>query len=220
MSQKETFSTVEGDKYFQRNKNKFGCSQADHIIQAIAHLELYPKKLLEIGCSNGWRLNFLNTIYKSDCWGIDPSAEAIQAGKKEFKEVSLIKGTADALPYDNNMFDMIIYGFCLYLCDRSDLFKIVYEADRVLMDLGHIVIYDFHPPFPYKNNYSHYKGLYSYKMNYSNLFLWNPAYSLKYQKIFFHPPIKTGTFDDLVSVVILEKNAEGAFIENPGKVIR
>jgi ubiquinone/menaquinone biosynthesis C-methylase UbiE len=217
MSQKETFSAIEGDKFYLRNKNKLGCSQADHIIQALTQLELHPKKILEIGCSNGWRLNLLNTIYKADCWGIDPSAEAIQAGKNEFKEVNLVKGTADALPYDHDMFDMIIYGFCLYLCDRSDLFKIAYEADRVLMDLGHIVIYDFHPPFQYKNNYSHYKGLYSYKMNYSNLFLWNPAYSLKYQKMFFHPPLKTGTFDDLVSVMILEKNADCAFPENPDK---
>ena len=31
-------------------------------------------------------------------------------------------------------------------------FKIAYEADRVLMDLGHIVIYDFHPPFQCTNN--------------------------------------------------------------------
>jgi hypothetical protein len=96
-------------------------------------------------------------------------------------------------------------------------FKIAYEADRVIMNLGHIVIYDFHPPFQYKNKYSHYKGIYSYKMNYSNHFLWNPAYALKYQRIFFHPPLKTGAFDDLVSVMILEKNVESAFPENPGK---
>jgi ubiquinone/menaquinone biosynthesis C-methylase UbiE len=217
MKQKEIFITVEGNKYYERNKNKLKCSDDDPIIHGITELKLHPKKILEIGCSNGWRLELLKAIYKSDCWGIDPSAEAIQAGKKEFKEVGLVKGTADALPYDNEMFDMIIYGFCLYLCDRTDLFKIAYEADRVLMDLGHIVIYDFHPPFQYKNNYSHYKGLYSYKMNYSNLFLWSPVYSLKYQKMFFHPPFKTGTFDDLVSVIILEKNAKGAFPDNPYK---
>jgi ubiquinone/menaquinone biosynthesis C-methylase UbiE len=217
MDQKEIFSAIEGDKYYGRNKNKLVCSRDEHIIPAIAQLELYPKKILEIGCSNGWRLKLLNKIYKSDCWGIDPSLEAIREGEKEFNEVSLVKGTADTLPYDNEMFDMVIYGFCLYLCDRSDLFKIAYEADRVLMDLGHIVIYDFHPPFEYKNNYAHCKGLYSYKMNYSNLFLWNPAYTLKYQKMFFQPPLKAGTFDDLVSVMVLEKNVEGAFPENPYK---
>lgn len=215
MSQKEIFSSIEGNKYFERNRNNLKCSQDDPIIQGIAQLELYPKKILEIGCSNGWRLNLLNKIYKSDCWGIDPSADAIQQGKKEFKEVNLEKGTADALPYEKQMFDMVIYGFCLYLWDRSDLFKIAYEADRVLIDLGNIVIFDFHPYFQYRNYYSHHKGLYSYKMNYSNLFLWNPAYVLKYQKMFFHSPLKKGTADDIVSVMILEKNIEYAFPDNP-----
>jgi ubiquinone/menaquinone biosynthesis C-methylase UbiE len=217
MVQKEIFSDIEGDKYFDRNKKKLTCSRDDHVIAAITQLELSPKKILEIGCSNGWRLKLLSKIYHSDCWGIDPSAEAIAQGKKDFVELRLEKGTADELPYENQMFDMLIFGFCLYLCDRSDLFKIAYEADRVLMDLGHIVIYDFHPPFQYRNNYAHCEGLYSYKMNHANLFLWNPAYTVKYQKMFFHPPLKTGSFDDLVSVMILEKNVESAFPENPYK---
>jgi ubiquinone/menaquinone biosynthesis C-methylase UbiE len=217
MSQKKIFSTVEGDKYYERNKTKLKGSCDEPIVQAIAQLELHPKKILEIGCSNAWRLNLLNKIYNSECWGIDPSAEAIQQGKKEFKGVTLEKGTADALPYEDRMFDMIIFGFCLYLCDRNDLFKVAYEADRVLIDLGNIIIFDFHPSFPYKNPYAYHQGLYSYKMNYSNLFLWNPAYALKYQKIFFHPPLKKGTADDLVSVMILEKNMEGAFPDNPYK---
>jgi ubiquinone/menaquinone biosynthesis C-methylase UbiE len=217
MSQKDIFSSVEGNMFYERNKTKLKCSDDDPIIQGIAHLELYPKKILEIGCSNGWRLNLLNKIYKSYCWGIDPSADAIKQGKKEFKEVNLEKGTADALPYENQMFDMIIFGFCLYLCDRSDLFKIAYETDRVLMDLGNIIILDFHPAFQYRNPYTHHAGLYSYKMNYSNMFLWNPAYVLKYQKIFYHPPLKQGTADDMISVMILEKNVEGAFPDNPYK---
>jgi len=218
MSQKEIFSTIEGNKYFERNKVKLKGSGDEPIIQAITQLELHPKKILEIGCANGWRLSLLNKKYKSDCWGIDPSESAILEGKKEFGKITLERGTADALLFESKMFDMIIYGFCLYLCDRSDLFKIAYEADRVLMDFGHIIIFDFHPSFPYKNPYSYHQGLYSYKMNYSNLFLWNPAYALMYQKKFFHPPLKNGTADDIVSVMILEKNLEGAFPDNPYKI--
>jgi len=211
------FSDIEGDKYFERNKNKLVCPENDPIIQAIAQSGLIPKRIVEIGCSNGWRLDSLNRTYKSDCWGIDPSAHAIQEGRREFKELKLEKGTADALPYDNEMFDMVIYGFCLYLCDRSDLFKIAYEADRVLNNFGNIVIFDFYTTFPYRNYYAHHPGLYSYKMNYSQMFLWNPAYNLKYQKTFFHPPMKEGTADDLVSVMICEKNTEWAFPDNPYK---
>jgi ubiquinone/menaquinone biosynthesis C-methylase UbiE len=216
--QKEIFSTIEGDKYYERNKYEIRGAHNDPVIPAIAQLDLSPKKILEIGCSNGWRLNILKRSYNSNCWGIDPSAEAIERGQKDFKELNLEKGTADELSFEKQMFDMVIFACCLCYCDRSDLFKIVYEADRVLMDLGHIVIHDFHPPFPYKNKYSHYEGLYCFKMNYSTFFLWNPTYTLKYQKLFFHPPLKTGTSDDLVSVIILQKNVEPAFPENPYKI--
>jgi ubiquinone/menaquinone biosynthesis C-methylase UbiE len=217
MDQKEIFSTVEGDNYFGRNKHKLTSSDDDPVINAVAHLALHPKKILEIGCCNGWRLQLLKDIYAADCWGVDPSTEAIQTGRTEFKEVNLAEGTAEALPHASQMFDMIIYGFCLYLCDRSDLFKIAYEADRVLMELGHIVILDFHPPCQYRNPYAHHAGLYSYKMNYSQLFLWNPAYSLSYQKMFYHPPLTRGTADDLVSVMIVKKHTAGAFPDNPYK---
>ena len=59
---------------------------------------------------------------------------------------------------------------------RKDLFKIASEADRCLENHGVIVITDFQPPFPYKNAYSHHEDVYSYKMNYSQMFSWNPAY--------------------------------------------
>jgi ubiquinone/menaquinone biosynthesis C-methylase UbiE len=217
MSQKEIFSNIEGNKFYERNKDKLVCSYDDPIFQGIAQLSLSPKKILEIGCSNGWRLNLLNKLYRADCWGIDPSADAIAQGRNEFKRVNFEQGTADELPYEKSMFDMIIFAFCLYLCDRDDLFKIAYEADRVLMDLGNIIVLDFHPSFQYKNRYSHREGLYSYKMNHSHMFLWNPEYALKYQKIFYHPPLKQGTADDLVSVTIIEKNVENAFPDNPYK---
>jgi hypothetical protein len=49
------------------------------------------------------------------------------------------------------------------------------------------------------------------------MFLWNPVYILRYQKMFFHPPLNNGNTDDIVSVMILEKNVEGAFPDNPFK---
>ncbi len=216
--QKEIFGDTEGDKYYERNKLKHDgmvSTDEDPIVQGIVHMGLSPKSILEIGCSDGWRLDRLYNMYPSTCFGIDPSEKAVQEGRDKWPQLKLIKGTADELPYKNKLFDMIIFGFCLYLCDRNDLFKIAYEADRALMDTGHVVIYDFHPSFPYKNHYTHYQGLSSYKMNYSLLFLWNPSYKLKYQKVLFHPPLKEGTDDDVVSVIIIEKNSIGAFPDNP-----
>jgi ubiquinone/menaquinone biosynthesis C-methylase UbiE len=184
-------------------------------------LDLQPKTVLEIGCSNGWRLHAINQDYRAKCFGIDPSLEAISAGRKQFPQLSLEQGTADELPYEDNTFDTVIFGFCLYLCDRKDLFKIAYEADRVLADLGNIIILDFHPTFPYRNDYSHYSELFSYKMKYSNLFSWNPIYSIMLEKVFTHSGAKQiDDPDDRLAVVILKKNLQHAYPDNPYSLAR
>ncbi|MFZ0260417.1 MAG: hypothetical protein WAL36_10665 [Pseudolabrys sp.] len=55
------------------------------------------------------------------------------------------RATADDLSaFGPDTIDLLIYGWCLYLCDREDLFKIVTEGDRILKDSGYLVVYDFH----------------------------------------------------------------------------
>jgi hypothetical protein len=93
---------------------------------------------------------------------------------------------------------------------------IAHEADRVLKDRGHIAIFDFHPPFAYRNEYKHLPGISCYKMNYAELFLWNPAYVLASQQVFNHS--STGEIsspNDRVSVSFLYKNSQSAYPDNP-----
>ena len=52
--------------------------------------------------------------------------------EKKFPDVKLKIGTAEKLKFEDDKFDLIIFGFCLYLCDREDLIKIVDETNRVL----------------------------------------------------------------------------------------
>ena len=75
-------------------------------------------------------------------FGIDPSIKAIKANKN--LNISLKKGTADALPYKDKSFDLVIYGFCLYLVDKELLFKVVHEANRVIKLKGNVAIFDFY----------------------------------------------------------------------------
>ena len=58
----------------------------------------------------------------ADCYGIEPSAQAVAAACA--KGINVMQGTADVLPFDNQSFDIVIFGFCLYLCDREDLFEL------------------------------------------------------------------------------------------------
>lgn len=160
----------EGNQWWERNKDAL--RKDDLVLEAISSLKF--TKVLEIGCSDGWRLAEIAKT-GAECWGIDPSPKAVAAGRAK-PDIKLWVGTADELPFIER-FDLVIFGFCLYLIDRSDLFKVAHEADRVLVDGGNLVIYDFSPRKPSRTPYKHLGGAFSYKMDYPALFTANPAYS-------------------------------------------
>jgi len=217
-SQKEIFKASEGDHMFLRNKERLNSpsKEDDKIINLIKSIELIPKRVLEIGCGGGHRLEIMRLVFQADCYGIDPSTKAIDDGKSRYPNISLQVGTADNLPFDADSFDMIIFGFCLYLCDRKDLFKIAYEADRCLKNKGTLIIKDFYPPFAYKNKYSHRDGIYSYKMDYSMMFKWNPAYAEVSKIVLSHSGFALRDVpDEKLAIVVLRKNEQYAYPEEP-----
>lgn len=215
IEQKEIFLSTEGDQWFDRNTLSDSIKN-DKIIHALQSVELSPRSVLEIGCSNGGRLDKIRETFGAKCWGIDPSSRAIEDGKEKYKGISLSVGTADRLQFEDKKFDLIIFGFCLYLCDRSDLFKIAYEADRCLTSPGAVVIYDFYPTFPYMNKYLHRNGVYSYKMDYSLMFKWNPCFSEVSNTVFSHSGLKSMDMpNEKVSVIVLKKNEQYAYLEDP-----
>lgn len=209
MNQKDIFLSCEGNAYFQRNNKKIiEVDDSDIVLKAIKFVELScPLRILEIGCSDGSRLDVLKHIFPgAEYFGLDPSEDAVRTGKEKYK-FNLQVGTADSLPFEESFFDFILFGFSLYLCDRKDLFKIAYEADRCLCNNGYLVIKDFYPPFPYKNAYAHYEGVSSYKMDYSKMFTWNPSYTeicrvLSSHSGYIHRDIP----DERIGVTILNKN--------------
>lgn len=220
IEQKIIFAKSEGDQWFNRNKQAYNLPEHadDEIVKLIKDIELHPQKVLEIGCSSGKRLSLIEKVFNAQCSGIDPSVQAIESGKKAFPTLSLSACTADLLPFKNNSFDTIIFGFCLYLCDRKDLFKIAYEADRCLEDNGVIIIKDFYPPFPYKNQYSHCENVFSYKMDYSKMFTWNPAYSEIFNSVSSHSGFKFRDIpDEKISITVLTKNERCAYPDAPFK---
>lgn len=177
MGQKEEFMEGEGTAWLTRNLKKIPIEN-DLVLSAFDGLVGGLSKessILEVGCSNGWRLELMREKYGcTELYGLDPSEEAIKEASD--KDINAVRGTAAFLPF-KRYFDVVIYGFCLYLCDREDLFKIAEEGDRVLIDGGLMAIYDFNPTWPHKNAYHHKDGLWSYKQDYDQMFLWNPSYT-------------------------------------------
>lgn len=220
MEQKEIFRDGEGDSYFARNREKLAAAAAraaaDPVLEVLRRRGVRPRTALEIGCSNGWRLEALRRESGTRCHGIDPSPQAVAEGTAAYPHLSLAEGTADRLAFPDGMFDLVVFGFCLYLCDRQDLFRIAAEADRVLVEGGSLAILDFYPPFPYRNSYAHRPGLSSYKMDYSSLFRWNPAYTLVSQAVFASPEVADPVApDERHAVSLLRKDSRDAYPEAP-----
>lgn len=189
-SQKDVFLVGgEGDRYFQRNFSKYLEGAVQEIPRHLQFLSKFIRKgdkVLEIGCATGINLQRMRNLTGCEGYGVDPSGDAIIQGRSAFPELVLEVGTADELPFFNGYFDFVLFGFCLYLVDRSLLPKAVSETDRVLKDKGFLAITDFDATVPIMRPYRHVPGMFSYKMDYSKLFTAYPHYSLAEKISFSH----------------------------------
>ena len=112
----------EGNAYFLRNSNVNRNFKKDKLTKIIEKklINSNRKNILEIGCGDAKRLNYLkNKFYNNNYFGLDPSTFAIKFGKKINSKLKLKVGEASELKFDDNKFDIVIFGFCLYLCDDN-----------------------------------------------------------------------------------------------------
>lgn len=216
MKQKELFLQSEGDAWFQRTKTIVSrriLPDDDPVLREILDLPLAdkegskPLRVLEVGCGEGSRLAWLQTNMNMHCSGLEPSAHAVAVARAQ--GVDAHQGSADKLPFANNTFDIVIFGFCLYLCDRSDLFLIAAEADRVLRSPGWLIIMDFFSPTNRSRPYHHHPEVFSFKMDYRTLFTWHPNYEGMTHKVRHH--LKQGYTDDQeewLSISVIRKHPQ------------
>ena len=207
MKQKKIFLNKEGDRWFKRNLNRDSRNFKD--INSFIPLIKDKDKILEIGTSDGIKLDYLSRKIPSlnlSLFGIDPSYESINVGSDLYPNLNLKQGTSDQIEFDNQNFDVIILGFCLYAVDRELIFKTVSEVDRTLKQGGYLVIVDCETPFPIKREYEHFEGCFSYKNNYSNFFLGGGHYSLINKIHFSHSTdIFNPDINERVSTSVLYK---------------
>jgi len=164
MKQKDIFLAGEADQWFYRNHTALNSKifdLSDLVVAAISNIvssssDKNRLKILEIGCGEASRLAWLADNFGVEVCGLEPSAKAVEFAIS--KGVNAQQGTADWLPYEDQTFDVVIFGFCLYLCDRDDLFKIAQEADRVLKKESWLIINDFFSPTPISRDYHHKQG--------------------------------------------------------------
>jgi SAM-dependent methyltransferase len=178
-SQDQIFAAHEGDKWFERNQDALNGfdSETDLPLKLIELYNLSPRSVLEIGAANGCRLAVISERYKSRAVAVEPSVEAVLAGKARFPRVEFIRAVASAIPLQESV-DLIIVNFVFHWIDRTNLLRSVAEIDRLLVDGGYLIIGDFCPSNPTKVVYHHLpdQKVYTYKQNYSATFLASGLY--------------------------------------------
>ena len=84
--QKQVFLDKESDSWFERNLSFIESFDGNHdaICALIDRYSLKPKRILEIGCSAGYRLAYLKTRFPSaEVRGVEPSKRAVDYGKEK-----------------------------------------------------------------------------------------------------------------------------------------
>lgn len=171
MLQRDYFLNGEGDNWFLRNKHLVG--HADNydikfLARNLCNLKDKNFNFLEIGCSNGIKTSELATLLGWKGFGIDPSTLAIDEARQiKRDDLSFFVGTAESLPFEDNVFDLVYFAFCLYLIDREQLEDVFIEAMRVLKQNSFLAILDFDFGVSKKNTYIHNRRLYSFKESYA-----------------------------------------------------
>lgn len=179
------WTETEGNAWFERNHVRketelpVSCKLFENVMKHKLENAQTGFKILEIGCSFGYNLRYLCEKYHVEGYGIDPSQEAVEYGNNRVqKNVRLMQGTAEALDFESESFDIVIFGFCMYCIDRKHIFKSVSEADRVLKEGGIVAIWDFDTNIPYVRPNVHHENLWTYKYDWTKLFCCNPQYTL------------------------------------------
>ena len=196
INQSKVFLESEGNEWFSRSES---INPSDHYRLGIDRKILAEwcltrkekiSNILEIGAGTGLPLAYLSKELNADAVGIEPSMKAINNWEKLRNNIdggertSLKNGIASDLPFDDDNFDLVIFGFCLCWIERESLFKSISEADRVLKNGGLIAIVDFDPAGAYANPYTHKDSLKTYKTNYSDIFISSNHYALMYKHSF------------------------------------
>jgi SAM-dependent methyltransferase len=163
VSQGEIFLDSEGNQYFDRCHIREQCEEGqnpaenDLSSKLMGLYDLKPKTVLDIGCSNGFRLEGMRNTLGAQCFGLEPGIDAIEDGRKRFPNLNLQQGLCSNIPWDRS-FELIVVNFVLHWVERDAIDRCINEIDRVLESGGFLLLGDFFPDHAHDNDYHHLPG--------------------------------------------------------------
>jgi ubiquinone/menaquinone biosynthesis C-methylase UbiE len=96
--------------------------------------------ILEVGCGNGWFLNYLNSRLAIDCCGIDINEIELRQAASLFPNISFVYGDIRTSLFRDNSVDIILLASVIQYFEK--LQPLLVELNRILTDNGEIHIVD------------------------------------------------------------------------------
>jgi ubiquinone/menaquinone biosynthesis C-methylase UbiE len=117
----------------------YGRYQMFEEIDAI--LSKLPKgaKVLDLGCGTGHFSSYIHTL-GYQVTGLDPSTKMLEYARQNFPHITFVEGYSNTLPFEDNMFDLIISIEVLRYLDSKIVLESYKDIYRTLKPGGRIFI--------------------------------------------------------------------------------
>ena len=90
-----------------------------------------PCRTLEVGCNAGWNMTYLRAIGWTELNGVEPQPYAVQRAREREPGATFWEGTAFALPFANNSFELVFTSGVLIHIATDQLGTALDEMYRV-----------------------------------------------------------------------------------------
>src|SRR4030042_1448339 len=101
VNMKNQWLEFEGDNWYARNKDHLG-GAFDPPLFLLDLYSIKPKKVLEIGASDGYRLAVIHKKYGSEATAVEPSEKAVESGKSSYPFVRFIRSPCEDFDSEEN----------------------------------------------------------------------------------------------------------------------
>ena len=143
--QVDTWSSDFGKEYTERNlftvedtnkvySESYGIDFHEVVKSFFEDLGIYDKRVLEVGCNIGSKLNYLQFLGFKELYGIDLQAYAVEKAKSLTKGINIIQALGNDIPFKDKYFSLVFTCGVLIHISPDDINAVLDEIYRCSND--------------------------------------------------------------------------------------